>query len=252
ALIREHARELGVGGADPAAWAPALARFSGIASAEGRESYVHDAVLPSLPGRSTAAGASRSAAVDPCGPAPTNPDGYAGAVQRPSSSHNSRPSGETGRVHMVIIHTCEGSYAGCWSWLANPQSGVSAHYVVREDGGEITQLVPESRRAWHIGARYDCSLNGGHDCALLNGVQSNDFTVGVEHAGYASQTSWPAAQIEASARLVCDVTRRHGIPRDRFHVVAHGQLQPHNRTDPGANWPWTDYLNRIDAHCGGA
>jgi N-acetyl-anhydromuramyl-L-alanine amidase AmpD len=80
-------------------------------------------------------------------------------------------------------------------------------------------------------------------------VQSNHFTIGVEHAGFASQSAWPVAQIDASARLVCDMTRRWGIPRDRLHIVSHGQLQPHNRTDPGANWPWADYLARIDRYC---
>ena len=61
----------------------------------------------------------------------------------------------------------------------------------------------------------------------------------------------PVAQIDASARLVCDVARRWQIPRDRLHIVAHGQLQPYNRTDPGANWPWADYLARIDRYCTG-
>ena len=43
---------------------------------------------------------------------------------------------------------------------------------------------------------------------------------------------------------------RHGIPRDSYHIVGHGQLQPWNRTDPGANWPWTDYLDQIQVACG--
>lgn len=254
ALLRAHADELGIRGGDVDAWAPALERFSGIATAEARASWVRDAVLPALPGRAAPAPRpSASSAADPCGtgnPAPPNPDGYAGAVQRPSPNYNERAADETGRVHMVIIHSCEGGYAGCWGWLTSTASGVSAHYVVREDGGEISQLVPESKRAWHIGARYDCSLNASHECASLNGAQANHFTVGVEHAGFASQTSWPAAQIDASARLVCDVTRRWKVPRDRFHVVSHAQLQPYNRTDPGAGWPWADYLARVAAHCG--
>jgi hypothetical protein len=37
--------------------------------------------------------------------------------------------------------------------------------------------------------------------------------------------------------------------RDRNHVVSHGQLQPWNRTDPGPNWPWNHYIDRIRAHC---
>lgn len=150
---------------------------------------------------------------------------------------------------MVVIHTCEGTYSGCWGWLTNSSANVSAHYVVKEDGSEISQLVREADRAWHIGASYDCSLNGSVDC-WRNGYSSNHFTVGIEHAGYASQSSFPVGQIDASAKLVCDITRDNNIPRDSYHIVAHGRLQPYNRTDPGPNWPWTDYLNRINSYCG--
>ncbi|HEX2094497.1 MAG TPA: peptidoglycan recognition family protein [Longimicrobiaceae bacterium] len=250
ALLRGHAGALGIRGEDPEDWAPAVARFSGIDSPEGQASYVRDGVYRALRG---GAAASRSSAGPPCkedpptNPNPSSPVEHPGAVWRPSPNFNER----TTPVHMVIVHTCEGSYAGCWSWLANPASGVSAHYVVREDGAEITQLVAEAKRAWHIGATYDCNLNGAHECSTLHGVQSNHFTIGVEHAGYASQTSWPAAQIDTSAKLVCEVTKRWQIPRDRFHIVGHAQLQPYNRTDPGANWPWAEYLARIDAHCAG-
>ena len=97
-------------------------------------------------------------------------------------------------------------------------------------------------------ATYSCSLNGNAECAL-NGVQSNHFTIGVEHGGYASQSSFPTAQIDASARLVCDVARDRGITRDNVHIVGHAKLQPANRTDPGPNWPWADYLARINRYC---
>jgi len=149
----------------------------------------------------------------------------------------------------VIVHTCESNYASCWSWLVNPVSQVSAHYVVNEDGGEVSQLVREPDRGWHIAALYRCALNLMHDC-WLDSVQSNDFTVGIEHAGFVSQDSFPASQLDASARLVCDVTRDRGIPRDWQHIVGHGRLQPENRTDPGPNWPWIAYVHRIQARCG--
>lgn len=172
-----------------------------------------------------------------------------GTIWRPSPNYNARPSGDIGKVHMVIIHTCEGSYSSCWSWLTNSASSASAHYVVNGTGSEISQLVRESQRAWHIGATYECSRNGSHEC-WRNGYSSNHFTVGIEHSGYASQTSFPVGQIDASAKLSCDISKAYGIPRDRYHYVAHGQLQPYNRTDPGPNWPWTDYMNRINSHCG--
>ncbi len=237
ALLRAYAAEAG------GDWDAAAARFSGIDLPAGRAAYTR--AITQAQGR---AGPAAAAAGCP----PPNPGGapdYAPAVWRASPNFNQRPADQTGTLHMVIIHTCESDYASCWSWLVNPASEASAHYVVDEEGGEISQLVREPDRAWHIAALYDCALNRRHDCGL-NGVQSNDFTVGIEHAGFASQAGFPASQIEASATLVCDVTRDRGIPRDWQHIVGHGQLQPANRTDPGPNWPWIPYLHRVQALCG--
>lgn len=170
---------------------------------------------------------------------------YAPALWRPSPNFNSR-SGVAPK--MVIIHTCEGAYSGCWGWLTRTAAQASAHYVV-STGSEISQLVREGDRAWHIAATYKCTLNSNVDC-FRNGTSSNNFTIGIEHAGFASQTSFPAAQLDASARLVCNITKDRGIVRDRFHIVGHGQLQPYNRTDPGRNWPWTSYLAKVNSFCG--
>jgi N-acetyl-anhydromuramyl-L-alanine amidase AmpD len=247
------------------AWAPVVARFSGIPDLDAQSRYVHDDVYAVLNrgavGQSAdgkvgvsilAAGGVRAQFAPPTAGArlavaPDYP--VSGTIWRPSPNYNTRPAGSLGGVQMVIIHTCEGSYTSCWSWLTNTQSQASAHYVVNESGSEISQLVRESSRAWHIAATYNCSLNSNVLCGL-NGYSSNNFTVGIEHGGFASQTSFPVGQIDASARLSCDISKAHGIARDRFHFVAHGQLQPYNRTDPGPNWPWTDYMNRINAACG--
>ncbi|MBX6364854.1 MAG: N-acetylmuramoyl-L-alanine amidase, partial [Gemmatimonadetes bacterium] len=233
----------------PEAWAPVVARYSGITLAEGRRAYVAEVLAAA--GAPTAARASRLGADCPAGPPEPPPPAadYAGAMFRPSPNFDARRADAAGVPRMVIIHTCEGGYTGCWSWLVARESEVSAHYVVDEDGREISQLVREADRAWHIGATYDCALNDRAECDL-NGVQSNHFTIGVEHAGYASQATWPTAQLAASARLVCDVTRRRGIPRDWQHIVAHGRLQPYNRTDPGPNWPWARYIGMIQRECG--
>src|SRR5205823_1705213 len=105
--------------------------------------------------------------------------------------------------------------------LASSASGVSAHYVVSGNGGEVSELVREKNRAWHIAATFDCAHDGGTMCGF-NGVQSNGFTVGIEHAGFASQKSWDQGQLAASAKLTCAITKHWGIPRDKYHIVAHG------------------------------
>jgi len=150
---------------------------------------------------------------------------------------------------LVVIHSCEGSYASCWGWLTNPTAQASAHYVINAAGTEVAQLVKESERAWHVSATYSCANNGEQRCDL-DGQRTNDFAVGIEHAGFASQSGWAEPQIEASAKLVCNVTSAWNIAKDRYHIVAHQQLQPWNRNDPGPNWPWNTYLNRINALCG--
>lgn len=236
---------------EPGSWGPAVAEYSGLPS-DDAASYVHDEVFGRI---------ARGIALEELSLAPwqgavnlappmqvlSNGAERSYALYRPSPNQSSRPSGTD--PSMVIIHTCEGSYTGCWSWLANSSSGVSAHYVVKDDGTEVSQLVPENKKAWHIGAAYDCDLNGGTSCAQ-NGSSSNNFTIGIEHAGYASQTAWNAGLLDTSARLVCDITADHGIPRDSYHIVGHGQLQPYNRVDPGPNWPWADYLARVRSACG--
>jgi N-acetyl-anhydromuramyl-L-alanine amidase AmpD len=234
-------------------WAETVAYVSDIELEDGQAHYIHEGVYRALQqGVATEIAVLAPQDVEPRYRTPSaerrGPD-RSGVVWRPSPNTSSRPAGSAGTPSMVVIHTCEGSYSGCWSWLTNSRSGVSAHYVVNNDGSEVSQLVDEDRKAWHIGARYDCSLNGSTDCDQ-NGASSNNFTVGIEHAGYASQSSWSRGLLSASADLVCGITDDWGIPIDRYHIVGHGQLQPYNRVDPGANWPWTDYLAQVSAACG--
>ncbi|AKI99524.1 transglycosylase-like protein with SLT domain [Archangium gephyra] len=258
ALLSSYANELKLDRADVGAWAPAAAKYSGIDNAEAQAQYIHqgvydvmrkgavaqtpagDLAVSLMPTQAQAkfpsAGVVRSMSAD-----------YTPAIWRPSPNYNSRPAGTD--VSMIVIHTCEGSYSSCWSWLTNTASGVSAHYVVNESGSEISQLVLESNRGWHVGASYDCSLNGSVMCGL-NGSSVNNFSVGIEHGGSASQTSFPAGQIDASAKLSCDITQGQGIVRDSYHIVAHGRLQPATRTDPGPNWPWSTYISKIQGYCG--
>ncbi len=52
---------------------------------------------------------------------------------------------------MLLLHyTGMRTGAAALARLTDPVSEVSAHYVV-EENGEIIQLVPEARRAWHAG-----------------------------------------------------------------------------------------------------
>ena len=97
---------------------------------------------------------------------------YGPAVWDPAASCNY--SSSTHGNDAIIIHTVEGSYAGCISWFKNCNADVSAQYVVAYDG-RITQMVRENQTAWHVGCY-------------------NSRSIGIEHEGYASASSHPTAQ----------------------------------------------------------
>lgn len=234
---------------DPRAYRPALARFHGN-DAELGAGFADDVLRHLARGRAIpledgttlvirryaidVPGADDDFATD------MSALGASDAIQRPSPNFSTRSTS----IELVVIHTCEGGYSGCVSWLRNPRAQVSAHYVVKEDGSEVSQLVDENRKAWHVSANYRARLNGGV-LTRYEGVNVNNLAVGIEHGGFASQRTWSPGLINRSAALVRGIVRRHGIPADRYHVVAHGRLQPESRTDPGPNWPWTSYLQSI-------
>jgi len=95
------------------------------------------------------------------------------------------------RVSLIVVHSTEGAYEGAVSWLCNPQAQASAHLVLREDGGEATQLVPFAEKAWHV-ADY------------------NGFAVGLECAGFSGKL--PDQQLRVAARIVAALLHRFDLP----------------------------------------
>ena len=142
----------------------------------------------------------------------------------PSPNANDRQTA----VSMLILH-----YTGmedaemALRRLVDPSSGVSAHWLVDEDG-EVTSLVPETRRAWHAGV---ACWQGIHDV--------NSASVGIEivnpgHDG--GLPPFPGRQMDAVAALSRDVVARHRIrPR---HVLGHSDVAPQRKQDPGELFDW--------------
>ncbi|MCC7534584.1 MAG: VCBS repeat-containing protein, partial [Deltaproteobacteria bacterium] len=140
-----------------------------------------------------------------------------------------------GDVDYVIIHTCEGGFAGCLSTVRScGGSVVSSHYVVSY-GGDIAQVVEENDVAWHVGC-----LNGS--------------SIGIEHEGFAGARSHPDDQYCASARLVRSICDRWGIPCDRRHVIGHVEANERfchgDHWDPGPHWDWSKFMRYVRDGCG--
>ena len=112
-------------------------------------------------------------------------------------------------------------------WLADPSSRVSCHYVVHDDG-RIIAMVDEEERAWHAGAG---SWKGISDINARS-VGIEVCNPGHEH-GY---LPFPNEQIDAVIALSRAIIARHGIARE--HVLAHSDIAPDRKEDPGELFPW--------------
>ena len=127
---------------------------------------------------------------------------------------------------IVVIHATEqGSAAESLDTLRTRNAGgpVSAHYLVGDDG-RIYQLVPDALRAWHAG--------GGRWGTITD---LNSASIGIELDNDGSEP-FTIAQVDSLVRLLEDLTERHGIPRTA--VIAHADMAPMRKRDPGAHFPW--------------
>ena len=148
------------------------------------------------------------------------------AEVRPSLNHGERKDGR--RPDMILLHyTGMPDAAEALERLCTPASEVSAHYLVYEDG-RIVQMVEESRRAWHAGV---ASWAGETDI--------NSCSIGIEIAnpghdyGY---PNFPKRQVAAVIALCRGIATRHTIVP--FRVLAHSDVAPSRKRDPGEKFPW--------------
>lgn len=131
-------------------------------------------------------------------------------------------------ISMIVLHyTGMRDGASAIDWLANPESRVSAHYVVSEDG-TITHMVPEDKRAWHAGRSYWRGV-----------VDINSASVGIEIVNPGHEFGYrpfPDEQIGSVLRLVHAIKDRYAITRG--NVVGHSDIAPARKQDPGELFPW--------------
>jgi N-acetylmuramoyl-L-alanine amidase len=155
-----------------------------------------------------------------------DPDSALVRAVRPSPTYGERDDSkalDSIILHYTGIETREATLAH----LCDPAAAVSCHYVIDEDG-EIVQLVPEARRAWHAGKSY---WAGERDM--------NSKSIGIElvNGGHAfGLPAYPDAQIAAVAALCRDIGTRHMIPAT--HILAHSDIAPFRKQDPGEHFPW--------------
>lgn len=147
-------------------------------------------------------------------------------IESLSPNFNDRP--DDGVIDTLVMH-----YTGMRSAdealrrLCNPDSNVSSHYLVHEDG-RVVMLVPEAKRAWHAGI------------SCWRGVSSlNDRSIGIEIVNPGHEFGYrpfPEEQMEAVSDLAFSIIERHKIPAR--NVVGHSDIAPTRKEDPGELFNW--------------
>lgn len=147
-------------------------------------------------------------------------------IERPSPNHDTR---NAPKVQMLVLHyTGMRDAKSALDHMCDPASGVSAHYMVDEDGS-VYQLVPEELRAWHAG---DSSWRGVTDV--------NSLAIGIElvnpghQFGYRDFTDF---QMDALLELTRDIVARLAIRPE--YVLGHSDVAPLRKMDPGERFDWS-------------
>ncbi|HET9492793.1 MAG TPA: N-acetylmuramoyl-L-alanine amidase, partial [Chloroflexia bacterium] len=175
AILRDISHEVITSPVTLTDWYAAVAEYSGAADERIRDGYALDVFRLIAEGVANTGEGGEVLVLAPTkidglpqalGFAPQSED-YPPALWVPAHPNNYTVGRPYPPLNTILIHDTEGSYASAISWFQNPNSRVSAHYVLRSADGQVTQMVREANTAWHAG-NWDYNVR----------------SIGLEHEGY--------------------------------------------------------------------
>src|ERR1700694_462380 len=164
------------------------------------------------------------------------PDSSIPSAVTPAPNHGDRNNGRV--ADMILLHyTGMPDVEGAIAQLCTPGTDVSAHYIVLEDG-RIVQCVPEAKRAWHAGASCWAGEEDINSCSIGIEIINRGHDWGYP--------DFPLRQIAAVIALCRGSSRRRKVPSHR--VLAHSDVAPSRKQDPGEKFPWHSLANSGVGH----
>ncbi len=144
---------------------------------------------------------------------------YPTAQVFPSPNFDERPPGVV--PDAIVLHATTGPARPSLNWLANPNSGVSIHYLIDRDG-TVYQMVEEAMRAWHAGPS---DFNGRS--------RWNEFSIGIELVNLNNgEDPYEPELIEACHKLCTYLVTKYNIQPEM--IATHAQISGPitGKTDP--------------------
>lgn len=139
----------------------------------------------------------------------------------------SRPR-KGGVSHLILHHTAVGNEAALRILSGkDPATRVSVHYLITDEPEpRIIEIVPEDKVAFHAGVSHWAGVR-----------DLNETSIGIEVVNLDGNVHpYSEAQFAMVASLAADIVRRHSIRPE--NVVAHSDVSPGRKLDPGSLFPW--------------
>lgn len=149
-------------------------------------------------------------------------------------SPDGRPTYYVGsnRPVAVVLHTMQGHAGTAREWAARGHFGQSWHYTVTRTG-EIYQHLEHGDGGYHAGITATQAAQHPPTWPLWRGPATNvnQYTIGIEHEGFAGDVFTGESQRRASRDLCRWLATSLEVPLDRDHFPAHAEIDVVNRAN---------------------
>ena len=149
-------------------------------------------------------------------------------------------------IDTIVIHATAG-YATQHAVDNWQRVTASAHWIVPDEnepqhGNFVWATVAEAKAAYHVGkVNYKKHLG--------EGTNVNNRSLGIEIVNTQDVQNFSDVfsqwQIQATAQIVLYAWAKYPNLK---HVISHAKLDPKRRVDPGKNFPWKDFKDRVLTH----
>lgn len=142
-------------------------------------------------------------------------------IRHPLPYFDERPDGA--KVRALVLH-CSAHPAEEMIEVLRERE-LSSHYIIDENG-KVWQLVAEQKRAWHAGQSKWRKME-----------MLNQYSIGIELSSPSlGQEEYSSRQMKSLIKLSRQIIHHYQIPA--VNVVAHSDVAPTRKPDPGKAFPW--------------
>ena len=148
-------------------------------------------------------------------------------IRQPLPYFDERPDGA--KIRALVLHCSAHTTEEMIEVLRERK--LSSHYII-DEAGKVVQLVSEKKRAWHAGQSRWRGM-----------YMLNQYSVGIELCSPTlRQAAYSPVQIATLIKLGRQIIRHYQIPA--VNVVAHSDIAPTRKPDPGKTFPWYDLARK--------